>query len=150
MRKLLLAAVLMLPLGAVAQVKVIEPWIPEAPPNAQALGAFMILENDAETPVKVINAWAPGFDTIELHKSVEENGMHKMLKQEALIIPPKGRLELKPGGYHVMLIGVQKPLKAGDTIPLRLDFEGLPSQTMDVPVKKRAEMMKRMQPMQGH
>lgn len=150
MLKLLIAATLLLPLTAQAEVKIVEPWIPEAPPNAQALGAFMVLENDEDKPVKVINAWAPGFDTIELHKSVEENGMHKMLKQDALVIPPMGSLELKPGGYHVMLIGVHKPPKAGDVIPLRLDFEGLPSKTIDVPVKKRAEMMKRMQPMQGH
>ncbi|MGB9577689.1 MAG: copper chaperone PCu(A)C [Halothiobacillaceae bacterium] len=150
MRSLLLAAALFLPLSAHAEVKVVEPWIPEAPPNAQALGAFMVLENDEDREVKVINAWAPGFDTIELHKSVEENGMHKMIKQDALVIPPMGSLELRPGSYHVMLIGVHKPPKAGDVIPLRLDFEGLPSQTIQVPVKKRAEMMKRMAPMQGH
>jgi hypothetical protein len=150
MRSLLIAAALFLPLSAYAEVKVVEPWIPEAPPNAQALGAFMVLENDEDREVKVINAWAPGFDTIELHKSVEENGMHKMIKQDALVIPPMGSLELRPGGYHVMLIGVHKPPKAGDVIPLRLDFEGLPSQTIQVPVKKRAEMMKRMAPMQGH
>lgn len=150
MRSILFAAVLALPLSAYAEVKVVEPWIPEAPPNAQALGAFMVLENDEDREIKVISAYAPGFDTIELHKSVEENGMHKMLKQDALVIPAMGSLELKPGSYHVMLIGVQKPPKAGDTIPLRLDFEGQPSQTIDVPVKKRADMMKRMQQMQGH
>lgn len=150
MRSILFAAALALPLSAYAEVKVVEPWIPEAPPNAQALGAFMVLENDEDREVKVIAAHAPGFDTIELHKSVEENGMHKMLKQDALVIPAMGSLELKPGSYHVMLIGVHKPPKAGDTIPLRLDFEGLPSQTIDVPVKKRADMMKRMQQMQGH
>ncbi|MEO1750650.1 copper chaperone PCu(A)C [Thiofaba sp. EF100] len=150
MRSLLIAAALFLPLSAYAEVKVVEPWIPEAPPNAQALGAFMVLENDEDREVKVVSAWAPGFDTIELHKSVEENGMHKMIKQDALVIPPMGSLELRPGSYHVMLIGVHKPPKAGDVIPLRLDFEGLPSQTIQVPVKKRAEMMKRMAPMQGH
>jgi copper(I)-binding protein len=150
MRSLLIVAALFLPLSAYAEVKVVEPWIPEAPPNAQALGAFMVLENDEDREVKVVSAWAPGFDTIELHKSVEENGMHKMIKQDALVIPPMGSLELKPGSYHVMLIGVHKPPKAGDVIPLRLDFEGLPSQTIQVPVKKRAEMMKRMAPMQGH
>ncbi|MDM7321994.1 MAG: copper chaperone PCu(A)C [Gammaproteobacteria bacterium] len=150
MRSLLLAAALFLPLSALAEVKVINPWVPEAPPNAQALAAFMVLENDGEQVVKVTNAWAPGFDTIELHRSVEENGMHKMIKQDALIIPAKGKLELKPGGYHVMLIGVHNPPKAGDVIPLRLDFEGLPSQTVEVPVKKRAEMMKQTGPMHGH
>ncbi len=153
MRNILNAAALalFLPLAAQAEVKVVEPWIPEAPPNAQAMGAFMVLENDEDREVRVVNAHAPGFDTIELHKSVEEKGMHKMLKQDALVIPAMGSLELKPGSYHVMLIGVQEPRpKAGDVIPVRLDLEGGTSITVQVPVRKRADMMKRMQQMQGH
>lgn len=150
MRSVLFAAALALPLAAQAEVKVVEPWIPEAPPTAHAMAAFMVLENDEDRPVKVIAAHAPGFDTIELHKSVEENGMHKMLKQDALVIPEMGSLELRPGGYHVMLIGVQEPRpKAGDVIPLRLDLEGGESIEVQVPVKKRADMMQRMQKMQG-
>jgi len=150
MRSILFAVALAFPLSAVAEVKVVEPWIPEAPPTAHAMAAFMVLENDEDRPVRVIAAHAPGFDTIELHKSVEENGMHKMLKQEALVIPEMGSLELRPGGYHVMLIGVQEPRpKAGDVIPLRLDLEGGESIEVSVPVKKRADMMQRMQKMQG-
>lgn len=151
MRSILFAATLALPLSALAEVKVVDPWIPEAPPTAHAMAAFMVLENDEDRPVRVIAAHAPGFDTIELHKSVEENGMHKMLKQEALVIPEMGSLELRPGGYHVMLIGVQEPRpKAGDVIPLRLDLEGGESIEVSVPVKKRVDMMQRMQKMQGH
>lgn len=146
-----LAGLLSLPLVAMAEVKVIEPWIPEAPPSAHAMAAFMVLENDEDHPVKVIAAHAPGFDTIELHKSVEENGMHKMLKQDALVIPAMGSLELRPGGYHVMLIGVHEPRpKAGDVIPMRLDLEGGKSIEFKAPVKKRADMMQRMRNMQGH
>ncbi len=146
-----LAALLSLPLVAMAEVKVVEPWIPEAPPTAHAMAAFMVLENDKDHPVRVIAAHAPGFDTIELHKSVEENGMHKMLKQDALVIPAMGSLELRPGGYHVMLIGVQDPRpKAGDVIPVRLDLEDGTHITVETPVKKRADMMQRMQNMQGH
>ncbi|MEW6765832.1 MAG: copper chaperone PCu(A)C [Pseudomonadota bacterium] len=151
MRKLLLAAALLAPLSALAEIKVVEPWIPEAPPNAQAMAAFMSIENDEDRPVKVVNAHAPGFKVIELHKSVEENGMHKMLKQEALVVPPMGSLELRPGSYHIMLIGVQDPRpKAGDVIPVRLDLEDGTQITVQTPVKKRADMMQRMQKMQGH
>ncbi len=154
MRRLVLAAAMMLPLSVMAEIKVVEPWIPEAPPNAQAMAAFMVIENDEDKDVKVLNAFAPGFNTIELHKSVEVDGMHKMLKQDALVIPAMGSLTLKPGSYHIMLIGVQDPRpKAGDVIPVRLDFEGGKQMTVQVPVKKRADMMKRMenmQKMQGH
>lgn len=148
MRSTLFFAALSLPLAALAEVKVAESWIPEAPPTAHTMAAFMVLENDEDRPVRVIAAHAPGFDTIELHKSVEENGMHKMLRQDALVIPEMGSLELRPGGYHVMLIGVHEPRpKAGDVIPMRLDLEGGRSIELKVPVKKRADMMQRMQ---GH
>ncbi|MGD9708239.1 MAG: copper chaperone PCu(A)C [Halothiobacillaceae bacterium] len=151
MRSILFACALSLPLAALAEVKVVEPWIPEAPPTAHAMAAFMVLENDEDRPVRVVAAHAPGFDTIELHKSVEENGMHKMLRQDALVIPEMGSLELRPGGYHVMLIGVHEPRpKAGDIIPMRLDLEGGKSIELKVPVKRRADMMQRMQNMQGH
>jgi len=151
LRSAILASVLSLPLAALAEVKVVDPWIPEAPPTAHAMAAFMVLENDEDRPVKVIAAHAPGFDTIELHKSVEENGMHKMLKQDALVIPQMGSLELRPGGYHIMLIGVHEPRpKAGDVIPMRLDLEGGQSIELKVPVKKRAEMMQHMHNMHGH
>lgn len=151
MRNLLLAAVLSAPFAAQAELKILDPWIPEAPPNAQAMAAFMVIENDEDKEVRIVNAHAPGFNVIELHKSVEENGMHKMLKQDALVVPAMGSLELRPGGYHVMLIGVQDPRpKAGDVIPVRLDLEGGKSIAVQAPVKKRADMMQRMQKMQGH
>lgn len=151
MRSILFAFALSLPLAALAEVKVVEPWIPEAPPTAHAMAAFMVLENDEDRPVRVVAAHAPGFDTIELHKSVEENGMHKMLRQDVLVIPEMGSLELRPGGYHIMLIGVHEPRpKAGDVIPMRLDLEGGKSIEFKVPVKRRADMMRRMQNMQGH
>jgi hypothetical protein len=154
MRKLIFAAAMLLPMSAMAEIKVVDAWIPEAPPNAQAMAAFMVIENDDDKAVNVVSAFAPGFKTIELHKSVEVDGMHKMLKQDALAIPAMGSLTLKPGSYHIMLIGVQDPHpKAGDVIPLRLDFEGGKSVTVDVPVKLRADMVKRMEnmpAMQGH
>ncbi|MEW5838058.1 MAG: copper chaperone PCu(A)C [Pseudomonadota bacterium] len=154
MRKWILAMAMMSPLAAMAEIKVVEPWIPEAPPNAQAMAAFMVIENDEDKEIKVTSAFAPGFNTIELHKSVEIDGMHKMLKQDALVIPAMGSLTLKPGSYHIMLIGVQDPRpKAGDVIPVRLDFADGTQMSVQVPVKKRADMMKRMenmQKMQGH
>ncbi len=151
MRLATFAFMVMLPFAARAEVKVIDPWIPEAPPTAQAMAAFMQLQNDGDQPVKVVAAHAPGFDTIELHLSVEENGMHKMLKQDALVIPPKGSLHLRPGSYHIMLIGVHDPRpKAGDVIPMRLDLEGGQTIEVEVPVKRRAEMMQHMHGGHGH
>mgnify|MGYP000865830183 FL=1 len=100
MRKLMFAAAMLLPLSVMAEIKVVDAWIPEAPPNAQAMAAFMVIENDDDKVVNVVNAFAPGFNTIELHKSVEIDGMHKMLKQDKLEIPAMGSLT-QIGRAHV-------------------------------------------------
>ena len=61
----------------------------------------------------------------------------------ALEVPPGGKLELKPGGYHIMLLDLKQPLKVGDKLPLRLTFENLG--TIDIPVV--VEAMSAMNPM---
>ena len=62
---------------------------------------------------------------VELHESINDNGVMKMEPHpEGFEIPAGGTLELKPGGKHVMLLGLVKPLAVGDTIELTLNFEG--------------------------
>jgi copper(I)-binding protein len=123
--------------AALAEVKVTDPWIAEAPPTAMALAAFMVLENDGDAPRSLVAAEARGFDRIELHQSIEENGVHRMIRQEEIRIPANGRTPLEPGGYHVMLIGIQEPLKAGDEVPMRLIFADGENRQVEVPVRRR-------------
>lgn len=123
-----------------AEVDVHDPWIAEAPPAARSLAAFMGLENAGSTPRRLVAVEAPGFDRIELHQSTTEDGTHRMIKQDAIRIPPGGRTELAPGGYHVMLIGVQEPLQAGDTVSMRLIFANDEVRAIEVPVRRRAFM----------
>ena len=137
-RRLLFATVLGLfaPV-ALAEVTVKDAWVAEAPPTAMALAAFMTLENDADVERKLVRAEAPGFDRVELHRSMEVNGMHRMERQDAIAIPANGSTQLAPGGYHVMLIGVQTPRRAGDEIPVTLTFADGETMTIPVPVKRR-------------
>jgi copper(I)-binding protein len=147
--KHLIALTLCLPTLALADVSVKDAWIPEAPPTAQAMGAFMTIENSDAQVVKVVKASAPNFDRVELHESIEENGMHKMIAQPFLTVPAKGSLELKPGSYHIMLIGVQQPSKAGDVIPIELTLDNGEKIMVNTSVYKRKDMMHKM-PMMKH
>lgn len=131
------AGLALLSTAALAEVQVNDPWIAEAPPTAMALAAFMVLENDGDAPRSLVAAEAPGFDRIELHQSIEENGVHRMIRQEAIRIPANGQTPLEPGGYHVMLIGIQKPLQAGDEVPIQLTFANGERKQIDVPVRQR-------------
>ncbi|MFN7037591.1 MAG: copper chaperone PCu(A)C, partial [Bellilinea sp.] len=61
--------------------------------------------------------------TVEIHQTRMENDIMMMQKVEVIEIPANGKVELKPGGYHIMLINLQQDLKAGEKIPFTLVFE---------------------------
>ncbi len=69
-----------------------------------------------------------------------DDGMMKMEKQDAVPIPAGGELELKPGSYHIMLIGLKRDLKVGESVTLTLHFNGYEDVTITIPVKDAAEM----------
>lgn len=86
--------------------------------------AYMIIRNTGSEPDKLIAASSDVAKTIELHTVIEEGGVMRMRPVEGGIdIPANGQVELKPGGFHVMLIGLTRDLNAGDSVQLTLTFE---------------------------
>ncbi|WP_407276298.1 copper chaperone PCu(A)C [Halothiobacillus sp. DCM-1] len=137
-----LAAVWLMGLGnALAAPAISGAWIPEQPPGAMASAVFLTMKNTSDQPEALVRATAPGFKEVQLHRSIEENGMHKMIEQKEIQVPAHGETLLAPGGYHIMLIGPEQAIKAGMTIPVTLYFADGSHETLTVPVKKRAEMM---------
>lgn len=100
-----------------------DPWVREAPPGARALGAFVTLQNSSEADLRLTGARSPAFERIELHRTVFESGMAMMQPQSAIIVPAHGEVVLKPGSYHMMLIGPRNPLKEGDIVPIEMVFD---------------------------
>lgn len=104
-------------------IAVKDPWV-RAPIGAAttsvayALLADMSGQGDILTRVDAVN----GGDA-SLHETTMDGGVMRMRARETLVIPAKGSLELKAGGPHIMLMGLPKGLKAGDTLPLRLHFK---------------------------
>jgi copper(I)-binding protein len=60
--------------------------------------------------------------TVELHRTTMVNGMSRMSRVNAIVVPARGKVELKPGGYHVMLIGLKRALNVGDHVDVTLTF----------------------------
>ncbi len=98
-------------------------WIREAPPVVKVLAGFMSISNPADKTVVLTSAESPLFEKIELHRSILENGMARMERQKQVEIPAGGKLELSPGGLHLMLVNPKQPLKAGDTVEIIVKFE---------------------------
>lgn len=86
--------------------------------------AYMVIRNTGSEADKLIAASTDAAKTVELHTVIEEGGMMRMRQVEGGIdIPANGQVELKPGGFHVMLIGLTRDLNAGDKVDLTLTFE---------------------------
>ena len=111
-------------------------WVREAPPGAMALAAYMTLSNTGETDRKLVSASGPAFGAVELHRSVVEDGMARMLPQDSMPIPAGGELVLKPGDYHLMLMRPKSALKAGDQVELSLGFDDGSTMPVTLPVRK--------------
>ena len=142
LKGLVLAAFLLA--GAVAQaaeLDVVEPWVALAPPGAHATAAFMTLRNPGEQAVDLVAATAEGFRAVELHRSINENGMHRMIEQERITVPAGGSVRLAPGGYHVMLIGPEAELTEGAVLTLDLTLGDGSELSVQAPVKRREQAM---------
>lgn len=111
-------------------------WIKATPAAQKNSAAFMMINNYGDAEEKLISAEFAQSDVVELHEMVYENDMMKMRKVENMVVPVKGMLELKPGGLHIMLIGLKQDLKAGEKYQLHLNFESGLKKTIEAEVKE--------------
>lgn len=136
MRRFLLASALFTSVVAHAQVKVDDPWVRATVAPQKATGAFMQLTSPKAA--KVVAASSPVAEMVEIHEMKMDNGVMKMRAVEALALPAGQTVALKPGSYHVMLMGLKAPIKAGETVSLTLTLEGEDKQRTTVEVKAEA------------
>jgi hypothetical protein len=107
--------------GAQAQVEVKDAWARPTVPGQNASGAFMtITAKDGARLVGVASAVA---GIAEVHEMAMEGNVMRMRAVSSLDIPAGRPVELKPGGYHVMLLDLKRPLAPGQRITLDLRFE---------------------------
>jgi copper(I)-binding protein len=110
--------------GAAATLQVKDAWVREAPPGTQVLAAYMELKNKGAADVKIVGMTSPEFHRVELHETVQQDGVARMVARPDFNVPAKKSIHLKPGGHHVMLITPHKPpVRAGDKIALKLALD---------------------------
>jgi copper(I)-binding protein len=102
-------------------------------PNAVTGAAYVSVMNHGQDD-RLTGVSSPAAKIAELHKSEVVNGVMKMFPAAPLDIPAHGMLEMKPGGYHIMLLGLKGPLKKGVTIDVILIFERNGELAVKVPV----------------
>jgi copper(I)-binding protein len=108
-------------------------WVRGTVPGQTATGAFMQLRS--ADGAAIIGADSPVAGIVEIHEMRMEGNTMKMRAVQKLDLPPGQAVELKPGGYHVMLMDLKGPLKKGDTVPIRLKVQSKSGQTQEIEVK---------------
>lgn len=118
-------SILALSLGTAAAaettVQVEDPWVRGTVTGQPATGAFMRLTPSAHT--RLVAARSPVAGVVEIHEMAMDDNVMKMRQIPGLDLAAGRTMDLKPGGYHVMLMSLKQALKGGQTVPLTLVFE---------------------------
>jgi periplasmic copper chaperone A len=109
-------------------------------PSATSGGVYLTFVNAGSAPDVLIGISTDAAQMVMLHQTVIENGVAKMTMLDELPIPAGGKVELSPGGSHIMLEGLKAPLKQGQAITLKLTFKRAGGMTVVVPVGNVAAM----------
>ena len=140
-------AALLIALPAAAQLTVTDPWVRGTVPGQMATGAFMKLQSAKDA--RLIEAASPVAGVVEIHEMSMENNVMRMRAVKALSLPAGRAVELKPGGYHVMLMDLKQQMKEGEVVPVTLVVESAGKrETIEVKAPVRAptarnDMMKK-------
>lgn len=124
---------LALPARAEPPLLVRQPWV-RAALEGRTSAAYMTIENTSTAADRLLAAATPVARVAELHAHMMDGTVMRMRSIEAIEVKPGELTLLRPGGLHIMLIGLTRPLSAGQTIPLTLRFERAGEITVDVPV----------------
>ena len=115
-------------------VMVMDPWARATPGRAANGAAYFTVVNRGAAPDRLVGADSPAADRVELHTHIHDGGVMRMRKVEAVDLGPGGSVTFRPGGYHVMLMGLKRSLRQGETFPLNLRLEKSAAVTVTVKV----------------
>jgi periplasmic copper chaperone A len=144
--KLAFAAVFVVQAAAVfaqangpSTIAVEDPWARATPAGAMTGAVYMTLHNKSAGPDRFTAASSDIAGKVQIHEMAVVNGVMEMRQlADGLPLPAAGSVTLKPGGYHVMLIGLKQQLIAGETFPLTLTFAKAGAISVTIPIRATA------------
>jgi len=105
-------------LAAQTTLRIAGAWVREPVPGRSMAAAYAVVENAGSAAVEIVAVSADVAGTVELHEMARSGDMMKMSPLPGITIPAKGKVALEPGGLHLMLLELKKPLKEGDVVAL--------------------------------
>ena len=123
-------------LAAESEISIHDPYVRLAPPGIRTTAGFMLIRNAGAEDRRLLKAESPAAGVVELHSHVDDNGVMRMREVAGIAIPAHGQTELKPGGYHIMLIDLKTALKDGENVPITLHFDDGSLRTILAPARR--------------
>jgi copper(I)-binding protein len=111
-----------------------QPWARAAIQGGTG-GVFLTIRNTGSAPDRLVSASSPVPRVTEMHTTIRDGDVMRMQQVQAIDIPAGGSVTLRPGGLHLMLIGLSAPLRAGESVPVALTFEKAGAITVSVPIQ---------------
>ena len=122
-----------------ANVSVTDAWARATVPGQKVSGAYMQIRADADA--RLVGATSPVVPRVEVHEMKMDGDVMRMREVQAIDLPKNKTVALTPGGYHIMLMNLQKPLAAGEVVPITLVIEADGKRhTVEVQAEVRAAM----------
>jgi copper(I)-binding protein len=104
-------------------ISVERPWARATPAGAKTGAAYMTLVNKGASADRLVSATTSVAEKVKFHSVSEENGISRMREMRSVDVAPGKNVTFSPGGMHIMLVGLKKPLKEGESVPMTLIFE---------------------------
>lgn len=109
---------------SIGKITIGHPWTRETAPTQVVGGGFMKITNNSKAADRLVSATSPSAKEVQLHTMTMDGGVMRMRQlKDGIIIPAGQNVELKPGGLHVMFMGIKGPFKKDAKIPATLKFE---------------------------
>ena len=132
--------------SAFAQIRIENAWSRVTPPGTTIGVGYMTIHNGSSLADRMVGGHSPKARKVETHVTVREGDITRMRPVAGYDIPANATFELEPGGAHLMLMGLEAPLKAGDRVPLVLKFE----RAGEVETELRVELLGGSEAAHGH
>ena len=136
MSRLLLILVLIFPGVASAELDIHNAWIKNLPPAVPVRAGYMTIRNARADAISIIAIHSDAFSSVEIHRTIAEDGMMRMEAVPTLVIEPDSTVKLAPGGLHLMMMNPAEPTKPGDVLQIVIELDDGSTQNLNMTVKK--------------
>lgn len=103
---------------ALAELDVRDSWIKNLPPSVPVRAGYMTIHNPQSKAVSIVSLRSDAFASVEIHQTIEQDGMMSMEQVPSLKIEPNSSVQLAPGGLHLMMMNPSEPTQPGDQLEI--------------------------------